>query len=132
LLQKFNAHISQNQGVGNRPFDAPILENGKRFRKGLVMRKLLLAAVAVTALSSGYATAQQFYAAPLDSSRVDSRDRIVADDAAGISGSSGPQDYSRLSDRDLQRRSNEVAAQQQQLRAEQQAIADETARRTHH
>jgi hypothetical protein len=96
------------------------------------MRKLLLAAVAATALSSGYATAQQFYSAPLNPAQVDNRDRIVADGATGISGSSGPQDYSRLSDRDLQRRSNEVAAQQQQLRAEQQAIADETARRTHH
>jgi hypothetical protein len=132
LFQKFNAHISQNESAGNWSFTAPVLENKKHFRKGIMMRKLLLAAVAATALSSGYATAQQFYAAPLDPSRVDDRDRIVAGDATGISGSSGPQDYSRLSDRDLQRRSNEIAAQQQQLRAEQQAIADETARRTRH
>ncbi|MDB5410388.1 MAG: hypothetical protein JWL84_5300 [Rhodospirillales bacterium] len=94
------------------------------------MRKFLLAAVAAASLTSGYATAQQFYSAPLDPSRVDRRDLIVqSDDKNGNIGTSGPQDYSKLSDRDLQRKANQLATQQQQLRAEQQAVADETARR---
>jgi hypothetical protein len=95
-----------------------------------MMRKFLLAAVAAASLTSGYATAQQFYAAPLDPSRWDSRDRVVSsDDKNGISGSSGPADYGRLGDRELQRKANTLAAQAQQIRAEQQAVADEIARR---
>jgi hypothetical protein len=97
------------------------------------MRKLLLAAVAAASLTSGYATAQRYYGAPLDPSRVDSRDLIVrSDDKNGSVGTSGPQDFSKLSDRDLQRKANQLVTQQQQLRAEQQAIADETARRANH
>src|SRR4051812_1191748 len=94
------------------------------------MRKFLLAAIAAASLTSGYATAQRYYGAPLDPSRVDPRDLIVqSDNKSGTVGTSGPQDYSRLSDRDLQRKANELAAQQQQLRAAQQAVADEAARR---
>jgi hypothetical protein len=94
------------------------------------MRKLLLAAVAVASLTSGYATAQQFYAPPLDPSRVDRGDRILSQtDKNGISGSSGPADYRRLSDSDLQRKANDLAVQQQQIRNEQQAVANEAARR---
>jgi hypothetical protein len=96
------------------------------------MRHLLLvAAVAAASLWSGTATAAEgFSGVPLDPSRVDSRDLIRHTDEKPAPGAlPDPQDYRRLSDRELAQRANQLAAQEQQIRAAQQAVADETARR---
>jgi hypothetical protein len=94
------------------------------------MRKLLvLAVVAAALLTSGAATAQgSFGVAPMDPSRVDPRDLIRHDKSETVS-SSDPRDYRSLSDRDLQQKANQLAAQEQEIRAARQAVADETARR---
>jgi hypothetical protein len=94
------------------------------------MRELLLAAVAAAALTSGYAVAQGMYSAPpLDLSRVDSKDLIKHYDEKVDTPIYTPEQKNAFSNSDLQRRLDALAKQEQQIRVERQAIADEAARR---
>jgi hypothetical protein len=92
------------------------------------MRKLVLAAIAALPLASGYASAQNFFnARPLDPAKVDSKD-IIRHDPVGTPVYT-PEAKKDFSNSDLQRRLDVLAVQEQQIRAERQAIIDEAARR---
>jgi hypothetical protein len=98
------------------------------------MRTLLLAGLATLSLlggplTPGEATAQNFFnARPLDPAKVDSKD-LIRHDPPSATPVYTPEAKKDFSNSDLQRRLDTLATQEQQIRAERQAIMDEAARR---